>query len=316
MKKIVILLLALLVMFSATACQDQTAEEQAAEEQAAEDTGSAIPENVKNGPQGDIQLLSCRFVDEIRSVDNEVVSMAYTQRDGRVYVDLRFSVNNQTSAPIGAEQITAWLSYDDVKQELQYCREGTSTSVDSEAVAPGTHNYVHLFTLLDAGAEGNAITVYYTVEGKEYECTVAEKRTVEPLTDKIEATPGKTINDNYADCQIKVLDISTVENLQASNQVNRYYPGPFVLVKVEITNQHPTQALNSLFAYVKINGLYSRINTDVETADGTDFESLTEIAPGEKETVYLYYKVRDEETRNDDLLRFNVAGSCYYVELP
>jgi len=311
MKKIVILLLALLVMFSATACQDQTAEEQAAE-----DTGSTIPENVKNGPQGDIQLLSCHFAEEVRSADNEVAGMLYSDRDSRIYVDLRFSVNNRTDAPIGEEEITAWLTYNEVKQELQYCREGTSTSVDSEAVAPGTHNYVHLFTALENEAEDQEITVYYTVDGKEYDCTVAEKQTIEPLTDKTNAITGKSFHDEYGKCQVKVLEVGTVENLQATNQMNQYYSGPFMLVKVEITNEHPTQALNNLFAYIKMDGTFSRISMDVENTDGTDIESFMEIAPGEKETVYLYYKIRPEETRDDNLLRFNVAGACYYVELP
>ena len=265
---------------------------------------------------GDIQLLSCRFADEIRGADGEVVSIHYSKLDGKVYVDLLFAVDNTTSKQIDNSTISGWLSFRDVKTELKYCRDGANaTNVNNEPVLPDAYGYVHLFAQLEAEAENEDLTVHYTVNDKEYECTVKGKNTDDPLSAKTQIKAGDAADVPYTDYAFKVLSVGKVENLQVSNQTDTYFSGPFALVKLEVSNNHATRVIgvNDIFAYTKNADSYTRISVDVENEDGTAFSSdYLSIAPGEKEVVYVYAKLSLLGTEAPTI-RINIAGTCYYA---
>lgn len=309
MKKTISLILALLLCLSLCACGNGS-------DSPAQTATNDTKAQAKNQFSGDTEFLSCRFADEVHAADGELTAMLYQQIDGKVYVDLVFSVNNQTSEEISEEQISGWLIYQDVNTTLQYCRDNSvSTAVEKDPVLPGEHAYVHLFTRLPAEAENEKLTVHYTINGQEYQCDVAAKDTRDALSVKTEVHTGDVVDVPYSSCKFEVLDARVVENLQATNQKDTYYSGPFVLVKLQVTNNHPTHTLDDILAYTESDGEYYRFSTDVEINDNTDFASFAGIAPGESKTVAIYHKVSDVIDRNNVVVRFNVAGSCYYVNI-
>ena len=169
MRKIMAFTLAVLYMLALCACGNDGAPS-TQRPKAEQNTAVAQTETVTTESQameqvsGDIEFLSCRFADEVHAADGEYTAMLYQQIEGKVYVDLVFSVNNQTSDEISEEDIFGWLVYQDTNNTLQYCRDNSiSTTVESDPVLPGEHTYVHLFTRLPAEAEKENITVYYTI---------------------------------------------------------------------------------------------------------------------------------------------------------
>lgn len=297
MKKYLCLLLAALLMLALCAC------------------GETSP-SYTAVPSGDVQFVSCQFAQEIRAADGEVKTQFYQQVEGKIYVDLRFSVTNCSASPIGKEDFSATLHYHDTLIPMQYCRETESaTAVNEDAVSVGEHGNVHMFTLIPKEAVDDDLSVSYQVGGKTYWTKVEKTQTPLPMTGKTRLNVGDKVQIPYVDCELKVLEAGVVEQLQASKQTESFYPGPYVLVKLQLTSNHGMIKISDVYAHTVIKEEQISLHVETENVQGTDLVAFSQLEPGRTTQLYLFAKLDEGETLNDDIVRFNIAGSCYYVRI-
>lgn len=315
MKRMIGLLLALLMMLSLCACGGTGADNEMAAEPETPETEATAQQLQKISE--DITLLSCRFADSVHAIDDEFIGSLYEKIQGRIYVDMVFSVDNNSGEDFGPDQISGRLTYQEEEWELHYCRESaTSVGVNDNPVGD-EFALVHLFTRLPAEAEQEDLTVTYTVNGEEYTCKVAPKQTTEGLDRKTEVRQGDVISLLDGDYAFEVLEVGIIENLQASYQTDDYYIGPFAIVKLNVTNNHPGRTLYDIQGYTKLDNEWMRISVDIEGGEFTDFEGLDYygVAPGESRLVYIYFGIDEDEISDDLMIRFNLCGSCYYAKI-
>lgn len=333
------LILSLLMLFGLTACGAETAgvEVPVAEAVETEEAPAAEAEAVEEEPVVEsevevvaetaedeavdvrfenVELVGCWFVKSVHALDGEYIGSGYEEREGKVFVDLVLYVNNDTEKDFDDECISGIVVYEGVKRELQFARESSHlAAMSSDPIGAGEVGYVHLFTLLPEEAVNETVTVTYTLNGEEYTCEAEEKSEQDPLEAKTRLEVGDVSSVYDGQMELKVTAAEVVENMQASNQSGAYYPGPFVLVELEVTNNHPSAIVDNIFSYAVIEDGYSRISPRVENDAGDGFAYLEMIAPGETQTVYIFMDKEEDMDEDDMIIRFNFAENCYYVQV-
>ena len=297
MKKYLSLLLAVLLLLALCGCSEE---------------GPSYTEV----PIGNVQFVSCQFVREVRAADGEVKTQFYQQVENKIYVDLWLSVTNTSTQPMGKESFSASLHYNETLYPMQYCRETENgTIVDETPIPAGGHSYVHMFTQIPQEAVEDDLSVSYQVGNKTYWTKV--ERTPAPLTmtGKTRVKVGEKVQIPNVDCQLTVLEMGFVEQLQASRQTESYYPGPYALVKLQLENNHKTATIGEIFSYTVKNGQQVAVQVEVENEQGTALESFSQLEPGQETVIYLFTKLDKDEILDDGMIRFNIAGSCYYVRM-
>ncbi len=270
----------------------------------------------------EITVLSCAFDKEVTAQDEEFIGSSFSERQGKVFVDLVLKVKNTGNTNITKDDITAYFMYNDLRYDMQFEIETNSTTAfvsGDDGILPQTTATIHLFDLVEEAAINENLTVHYTVGEKNFDIAVAKEDTRNALAKKTQVSVGQKIDNG--DFSFEVIECSTKQYLQANNleESQQYQPfgkGQFFHLLLKVKN-NTAQPLKSITSYTIVNDTIIRGNSEKEINNNTELEDLDyqPLASGEEEYCHLYAVIDEGITTSGLILRFNLGGICYYCEL-
>lgn len=270
---------------------------------------------------GNVEVVveGCYFVKEIRAKDGEVATTAYPETDGKVYVDFVASIENQGDTEISADDVSGYVTYDDLRYDFQYCSESyTGVSVDDTEIPANDAGRIHLFAKLPADAEKEtSLEAIVSIGGKEYKEKVKVADTADALTKKTELKAGDKESLLNGAVEFEVVNCVYSKYMTATDYANaeQYTVANKKIVDavIKVTNNLPEGEITDIFGYVKIGDVVERANLKVETENNTELD-YGGIAPGKTEYVHIYVALDENTSADDAILRFNFGGNCYYIK--
>lgn len=345
MKKLMLMLLALLMVLSCVSCagesekapeEPEKKEEQAEppkteekNEEKAEEKTEEKKEEAKPEMSVETEVIYCSYVDAVYSSDRELDYPAYSQKAGKVYVDLALKVKNVGKLKFNENYISAYVMYDDARHDMTFlCEKNVGVNFESNyeaGVEAGETGIVHMVTILDEAAKNTSLSVTYKIGPDTKEQPVSTKNFSDPLASKTRVRAGDTvkIGDAYT-FEIQEVDVkkyfgasnvAETEQYSFSNSIlsstaTEHYDAFFVRIKV--TN-HTDKALSELYAYTLADGKQNNIRVQIEIKNNTDLTNLSTsnaIPAGGEGIILLPVAAVD----SDMIIRFNVNSQCYYVK--
>lgn len=274
-----------------------------------------VPEPVTSA---EIELLSCRFKDQVLPVDHEACFGYFPAEEGKIYIDLTLRVCNTGETPIGKEELSAFFEYEGMRYDMQLEVEENAWNFANEdrTVHPGQTRTVHLFYNADLAAVDSSITVHYNFLQESGEIAVGEQ--VQPvLEDKIQLQLADTVHwGNTGTIQIMDCLISTF--LRATGKgAEKYYADTdsdlFILILKVDSETDPEPDL--LDAYVMAGYEPEFVQILVESEDHLALTPLEEAAPpqpGQERILHLWLEIPFEIPTEDLAMRLNIETGSYY----
>lgn len=321
-EKLMALLLMLLMLFALSACKnDNTNASTDAKDNAVNNTTESKVENAVGNIE--IEIESCSFANEVRALDGEYAGTLYEKIDGKIYVDVIAVVNNKSNVDFNQDNVSGYVTYEDLRYDFQYCSESyTSSSVDSDVtIPPNMQGRIHLYTRLPAEAENQSgLIAHVIINGEEQDIAVEAMNNSDPLSRKTQLHVGDKVDLMDGTVEFEVIDCVRSKYLRASDYANsKQYGGTNTLVDVilKIDNNLAEGEITDIFGYTKIGDEIILANVRIETENHTDLgyiSSVGGVVPGKSEYIHVYSEI-DEETPDDEaILRFNFGGNCYYIK--
>ncbi|MBR5239540.1 MAG: hypothetical protein IKW04_03055 [Clostridia bacterium] len=268
----------------------------------------------------EIEVLACEFDKEVMGIDEEFSGYGFTERDGKVWVNLMLKIKNNSENDIGEDELSGYFTYDDLRYDLQYELWSVApTRNNDESIEPGCVAVVSLVNLVDQAAMKEDLTVYYTVLDKQFEKKVAPMDTRTPFEKKVKVSVGDKI-DVEGLYEIEVLECKEKAYLQASDYENseqyQTYEGKFVDLVLKVKNNSGSD-FEGVNGYTLVGEEFIRTAERIESQDNTELEWVSDspMKNGEEGIIHLFVTVEEDYDTSDLAMRFNLAGNCYYCEV-
>ncbi|MBE6913252.1 MAG: hypothetical protein E7473_12080 [Ruminococcaceae bacterium] len=278
----------------------------------------AAPKNtVINIDDLKIEVLSCSFDKEVMGIDEEFSGYGFTERDGKVYVNLALKITNNRATPLKKDEIKGYFEYDELRYDLQYeLMSSVPVGSNDNLLAPDCIGFVNMISLVDEEATKENLTVHFTIDENEYSEKVMPIDTRSAFEKKTEVSVGDTFDANGL-YEVEVIKCEESKYLRATNyNESRQYQSAnekFIDLVLNIKNNTNVN-FRSIYGYVIIDEDGIRAIDKVEVKENTELESMdiAPIKPGEEGIVHLYVTVEDDMDTDDLAMRFNLGGNCYY----
>ncbi len=276
---------------------------------------SVIKETTSSGY--DIEVLCCEFDKEVMGLDEEISSWGFTERDGKVYINLTVKVTNNSKSEFGEDDIKGSYLYDGSTYDLQYSLAAVCPSTKDEDMIPkGAVGLINLISLIDEGAMNEDITVDFTIGGKEYHEKVGPIDTRSAFDKKTELKVGNKVNMNgFYD--IEVISCTEQKNLRPGASKNGYgltfgEDEKAIDLVLKIKN-NTAEDFKISMGYVALkNGDLIRGDNRVETEDRTEF-TYDSIKPNEERYIHVFVGVEDTVNTSGLAMRYNIGCECFYT---
>lgn len=266
--------------------------------------------------KAEIQVLSCRFREQILPADHEVYVGCFPAEEGEVYVDLALQVRNTCDESIDSKDITGYFEYAGKRYNMQFevAQNATDFANRVKQVRPGECKTVHLFYRVDQAAEAETLTVHLTALGKEQELTVTER--TEP--EKTALQVGQTFLQE-GQYSLEVLKCGIVKEFYATGAgaVKYFVDGSDVFTLTVKVRNLGYGDLDFLEGYLlmgdqpEFGAVQREVNNNLELEDWT-----TLIRPGQMEIIHIWVAVPPDMPSAGMALRLNVQGDsfcCYPI---
>lgn len=306
MKKIICLTLVFVMLFALCACGE---------------TGSPIggADNITTDSGFEIEVRSCAFDKEVMGVDEEFSTWGYTEREGKVYVNLALRVKNTGTAAFTEDSITASFEYDNSTYDMQYSLSSVLPKGNNdESIPAGCIGVVEMFALVDEAAVNSDITVKYTVDGKERSQKVAPIDTTPAFDKKTELKVGDKISlDGFYD--IEVISCTEGEKMYPTGSKNGSYytvgvDKKVIDVVVKIKNNTAFDFMGPNCYTINSKGEILRGDEMIESQDNTEI-TRDDLKAGEERYMHIYVAVEQNEPTQDIAVRYTIADHCFYTKL-
>lgn len=268
----------------------------------------------------DIEVLSCSFDNEVMGIDEEFSNWGFEKRDGKVYVNLALKITNRSDEPLTKDDIKGFFKLDDVEYSLQYNLASSAPNPDSDNILPGCVGMVNLITLVEESVMDSDITVNYSIKGEEFQEKVSPLDTTDAFSKKTEVKPGDKFNVNGL-YDVEVISCTEEEKLSATDKENgsEYLAGSgkkFVDLLLKVKNNtdvalDPVKITN--YTILEDNTAI-RGNVRFEANNNTEL-GYDELQPNTEEYAHFFVSVNEDVKTDDLIMRFNLAGNCYYVNV-
>jgi len=274
-----------------------------------------VPEPVKAGK---IEVLSCRFKDQVLPADHEVYLGWFPVEEGKIYIDLTLSVCNTGEAPLGEEDISAFFRYGDERYDMQLEVEENAWNFANEdrTVHPGQTRRVHLFYNVDKAAADSEITVHYTFLKESGELAV-EDEVLPVLQGKSQLQLADTVA--WGDTgTVQVMDCLISPFLRATGDDAKKYHSPdgyeflVLILKVDSEAELEPEVLDG---YVMAGQEPDFVQMNVESEDHTTLIPLNEAEPvqaGQERIIHLWVEIPGEMPTEGLAMRLNIDTGSYY----
>ncbi len=267
-----------------------------------------------------IEVLSCSFDKEVMGIDEELSGYGFTERNGKVYVNLALKITNNGTTALKKDDIKGYFEYDELRYDLQYeLMLSVPVRNDDDSLSPECIGFVNMISLVDEAATSEDLTVHFTIKENEYSEKVMPIDTRSHLEKKTEVSAGDSFNVNGL-YEVNVIECVETKYLRATNynesEQYQYYNKKFIDLVLSVKNNTNVN-LSAINGYVIIDEEGVRANERVENSENTDLEylSIEPIKSGEEGIVHIFVTV-DEDINTDGLaMRFNLGGNCYYCNV-
>ncbi|MDO4617955.1 MAG: hypothetical protein Q4B31_00360 [Clostridia bacterium] len=283
------------------------------------DNSNTNTEELKVGDLN-VEVLSCEFDKEVMGIDEEMSSWGFTERNGKVYVNLALKITNNGTTTFNKDNISAYFEYEELRYDLQYeLMSVAPINNNDDSITQDCVGIVYMLTTVDEAATSEDITVYYTINGKEYKEKVKPIDTRSALEKKIKVSVGDKFNVNEL-YDVEVMECSVKKYLQTTNFADseqyQSYGKNFVDLIIKVKNNTSVELKEGIQGYVLVGDGGSSASTDIEIDNNTDLKDL-DLAPlksNEEGIIHIYATVDENEATDGLGMRFNFAGNCYYCE--
>lgn len=266
----------------------------------------------------EIEILSCRFKEQVLPVDHETYFGWFPMEYGKIHIDLTLRVQNTGEAPLGKDDLSAYFSYDGQRIDMQLEVEENAWNFANEdrTVHPGQTRTVHLFYNADSAITESDITVHYTFLGESGE--IAVEQAVQPvLEDKTELRISDTVNWGETGT-VQVMDCLITSYLRPTGKNAQKYHSPegydyfVMIIKVDSESEIEPDLLD---AYVMAGQEPDFVDISVESGDHMTLIPLAEAeAPqaGEERILHLWVEIPSDMPSSVLVMRLNVDTTAYY----
>ena len=319
MKKFLSCTLALLLVLSLSAC---------GQKEATPDKDTPVPDSTPTSSAAiiakdcEFTVLNCSFKKEVTAQDEELIGSSFSEREGKVFVDLVLKVKNTGNSEITKDTISGYFMYSDLRYDMQFeVESGTQTAfVSGTATVPAQETaIVHLLALVDKAATSESLTVNYTIGDKQYTEAVKQEDTRTALQKKTKVSVGDKIDNGLY--SFEVIECTNKQYLQTTNlaEGKQYQPfgnGQFIHLLLKVKN-NTSSSLKSITTYTSVGDQITRGNSEKEIKNNLEMEELSNepLAAGEEQYCHLYVVVDENVNTAGLAIRFNLGGICYYCEV-
>lgn len=266
----------------------------------------------------DIEILSCRFKEQVLPLDHEATVGYFPAEEGKVYIDLTLEVTNTCQEDLDKEDLSAYFIFGDRRYDMQLEVEENAGNFANEdrTVHPGQCRRVHLFYNVDKAALEAEITVSYTLVGQSG--TIPVEQEVPPvLEDKQLLQLADTVPWGEAGT-LQVMDCLIRPYLSPTgNSDQKYSPGTgnnlFILVVQLDSESELEPALLEAYLMAGQDPDFAQISA--ETPDHQYLDLLEDALlpqPGEERILHFWVEIPMNMPTEGMAIRLNVDTGSYY----
>lgn len=293
----------------------------------ANENSSAIDKDKKGDTQiittesnVNIEVLGCSFDKEVMGVDEEFSNWGFTERDGKVYINLALKVTNNSDETLTKDDFKGFFELDGDEYDLQYNLATVAPKPDSYNIQPGCVGMVNMIALVDESVMDSDITVNYSIKDEEFQKKVEPIDTTDAFSKKTEVKAGDKFDVNGL-YDVEVISCTEKENLTTTDEENggQYLAAEGkkyvdLLLKIKNNTDVEMDPVKITTYTILDDEKAIRGNVRFEEKDNTEI-GYNGLAPEKEEYAHFFVSV-DETVKTDDLvIRFNIAGNCYYMEV-
>ena len=295
------------------------------------DTNSGNADNKENRQEtvGDVkvEVLACEFDKEVMGIDEESSGYGFTERDGKVYVNLALKVTNNSSETLTEDNFSGYFEYNDLRQDLQFELWNVAPKKDNENILPGCVGIVYMLSVVEEAAMDSELTVHFSVSGKEFKEKVSPIDTRSAFEKKTKVSVGDKFNVNGL-YDVEVISCQEKQYIQASNfaESEQYEAmGDDKIIDLVLKVKNNTDSnFGEIKGYAPVNGQFSWADVQIEVNNNTEFKNLSDrendttseaLKPGQEEYIHVCAMIEQNENADNSAVRFNIAGNCYYCEI-
>jgi len=327
MKKLLAILTTVILMFTAAGCTAKEINETGNKE------NNILEEVIKTKwnetSNCKFRVLECVYDEALTGQDEEYFYIKYGVDDRNwIFVDLVIEIENTGTEDITEDNFSGYFTYKSCRHDFDFSIEpksSLSARSGSDAFIPaGDRGIVHLYSTVEKEAEGTDITVFYAVDGNEYEEKVTVKKDADLLESKKEVKVGDVVDVNGR-YEFEVLSCDVAESMFATNatesQPYSSFDTPVVDLVIKVKN-NTNLVMEKLKPYAVVDdkilegehGIEVENNTVIVSASVTNGYEVQTIEAGEEEICHLYVLVKNEYNTENVAVRFNIDGVCYYCK--
>ena len=274
-----------------------------------------------------VEVLACEFDKEVMGIDEESSGYGFTERDGKVYVNLALKVTNNSSEALTEEAFSGYYEYNDLRQDLQYELQNVAPKKDNENILPGCVGVVYMLNVIEEAAMDSELTVHFSVNGKEFKEKVSPIDTRSAFEKKTKVSVGDKFNVNGL-YDVEVISCQEKQYIQATNfaeseQYKAMGDDKIIDLVLKVKNNTDTN-FGEIKGYAPVNGQFSWADVQIEVNNNTEFKNLGDrendttteaLKPGQEEYIHVCAMIEQNESADNSAVRFNIAGNCYYCEV-
>jgi hypothetical protein len=278
-------------------------------------TGPTEPDESPEEPQkpkmAEIQVLDCRFREQILPADYEVYVGRFPPEEGEVYVDLSLRVRNTCDVPIDGKDISAYFEYAGKRYTMQFevVQNAGDFMNQSKKVRPGECKTVHLFYRVKQAAQSETLTVHLNALGQEQTLTVAEYTEPEKTILKV----GQTfVQEGQYSLEILRCGVASQIYATGAGSVRYQVEGSDVLFLTMKVRNLGYSDLDYLEGYLLMGEQPEFAAVQWEINDNLELEDWSGvISSGQVEIIHLWVAVPQDTPAAGMALRLNVQEDSF-----